>query len=88
MEAKLGPSWRQVGSYKGSKWHAKVTSMLSLFFIEKCEFGSPQGDGGGLGKDPCGVMGFYNFSFKNAIFPLVFQGFAKSRRCARREEIT
>ena len=29
LEAKLGPSWRQVGSYKGSKWHAKVTSMLS-----------------------------------------------------------
>ena len=50
LEAKLGPSWRQVGSYKGSKLHAKVTSMLSCFFIENYEFGSPQGDGGGLGE--------------------------------------
>ena len=29
LEAKLGLSWSQVGLYKGSKWHVKVTSMLS-----------------------------------------------------------
>ena len=28
-EAKLGLSWSQVGLYKGSKWHVKVTSKLS-----------------------------------------------------------
>ena len=27
--AKLGLSWSQVGLYKGSKWHVKVTSKLS-----------------------------------------------------------
>ena len=29
LEAKLGLSWSQVGLYKGSKWHLKVTSKLS-----------------------------------------------------------
>ena len=29
LEAKLGLSWSQVGLYKGSKWHVKVTSKLS-----------------------------------------------------------
>ena len=29
LEAKLGLSWSQVGPYKGSKWHVKVTSKLS-----------------------------------------------------------
>ena len=29
LEAKLGLSWSQVGPYKGSKWHVKVTSKPS-----------------------------------------------------------
>ena len=29
LEAKLGLSWSQVGLYKGSKWHVKVTSKSS-----------------------------------------------------------
>ena len=44
-EAKLGPSWSQVGSYKGLKWYVKVTSMLRWFFIEKCCFWTPKGEG-------------------------------------------
>ena len=48
MEAKLGPSWSQVRSYKGSKWHAKVTSFL--FLLKNMNFGAPRGAGGGMGK--------------------------------------
>ena len=32
LEAKLGLSWSQVGPYKGSKWHVKVTSKLILVY--------------------------------------------------------
>ena len=31
LEAKLGLSWSQLGPYKGSKWHVKVTSQVSVF---------------------------------------------------------
>ena len=36
------PSWSQVGLYKGSKSHLKVTSKLSWFFIEFIKFWIPQ----------------------------------------------
>ena len=55
-EAKLGLSLSQVGLYKGSKRHVKVTSKLSCFFIEIIEFWTPQGGGGGLGTDRSGDM--------------------------------
>ena len=45
---------------------------VKLIFIEIIEFGTPQGGGGGMGKDPCGLMGKLHFGIKNAIFPLVF----------------
>ena len=45
LEAKLGLSWSQVGPYKGSKWHVKVTSKLSCFFIDIIEFWTPQKGG-------------------------------------------
>ena len=75
-EAKLGLSWSQVGLYKGSKWHVKVTSKSSC------------GIGTGMGEAPCGDMGKLHFGIKNAIFPLFFEGFAKWCLCARNEEVT
>ena len=42
LEGFWRPSWSQVGLYKGSKSHLKVTSKLSWFFIEFIEFWTPQ----------------------------------------------
>ena len=49
MEAKLGPSWSQVGPYKGAEWHVKVTSKLSCFLSKNVNFGPPQGVRSGVG---------------------------------------
>ena len=65
MGAKLGPSWSQVGLYKGSKSHLKVTSKLSLFFIEFIEFWTPKRVRSGMGNAISGVMGKLHFGSKN-----------------------
>ena len=82
-----GPSWSQVGPYKGSKRHVKVTSMLSWFFDEKYEFWTPRGAAAWAQT----LVAWWEYCIldpKMQYFHWFFKGFAKSCLCARNEEVT
>ena len=89
LEASWGAPW---DAQEGAKLEQKRSLEAVCLKLERhsyiIEFWTPRGEVDGLGEAPSGDTGILHCGVKNAIFPLVFTVFAKSRLCARNEEFT